>query len=139
MHSVYKNFPGGNIYRQSLKFINFTLWFLFPWFMSHQDYIYPGHQFLNRKRFYHIIINASFKSLKFVIFFSFCRQHQRRNILYLPYSPICFITIHLRHHNVHNNQVKILLPAQFQCLPPISCTCHIIPLIFRKFPDPHPD
>ena len=76
---------------------------------SPQDGLNPRHQDLGTEGLGNILVHSQFKTKELVPLLSLGRQHDDRNLRILADSPHRLITVHLRHHHVHDDQTDILV------------------------------
>ena len=107
--------------------------------MSIQNSFDSCHQFFWREWLDHIVINAQFKAKQLVIFFSTGGKHNDRNVFPLLDFLAGGKAVQSWHHNIHNNQVKILFPTEGNGFHAIFCLCHFIFFKLSIFPNDVPD
>ncbi len=73
---------------------------------SPQDRFDPRHQFVRIKRFHQVIICAQVEPFEFIAAFAFPGQHDDRSFLKSPDFFAHFPPIHLRQHNIQNDQIS---------------------------------
>ena len=77
--------------------------------------------------------------MQLVIFFSTGGKHNDRNVFPLLDFLAGGKAVQSWHHNIHNNQVKVLFPTEGNGFHAIFCLCHFIFFKLSIFPNDVPD
>ena len=75
-----------------------------------------GHQFFYVKGFGHIIVGADIQSDKTVRFIVSGRQKNNRNIIGLTDAATDLKSIHIRHHQIEDQKLRLITPEHIQRL-----------------------
>ena len=81
-------------------------------------------QLTRGKRFRHIVIRTKAQSADFVDIILLCRNHDNRNILLLAHLTADLKAIHLRQHQIQNQQIKILFDRPHKTGVPLVFNLH---------------
>ena len=99
------------------------------------DHVDTRHQFFRRKRFRHIIVHSDFETEELVILLAPGGKHQDRDILHFPDLPAGGIAVHVRHHDIHDDNVKVFLPADLYSFRSVRYADGLVPVVLRIAPD----
>ncbi|MOA32990.1 hypothetical protein D3C78_1542480 [compost metagenome] len=75
-----------------------------------------GNEHERTKRFGNIFVRPDAKACNFVDVLRFCRQHNDGNVMILSDFHTGLNPVHLRHHNVQNNQIDTVILKKLKCL-----------------------
>jgi len=81
--------------------------FLFSWSGTSQNRPHTHQQFSQLEGFGNIIIRSEFKTVNDIRFLLFCGNHNNRQIGSFPQLADKLIPVHIRHHDIEQNQVRL--------------------------------
>ena len=110
---VHKHLMGFPVNDQVSQFDHLRLFFLFPCRIqipvTAKLGFYSGHKLQRIKGFRHIIVRAGGQSHDFVQILGFGADHNHGNIIFLTNPPAHLQSVDLRHHNIQQHQINLLL------------------------------
>ena len=83
-------------------------------FISGQMSFHTGYQLTRTERLCHIIISPQTQTTDLIDIFLLGRYHDDRRILLLTDLLADFETIHIRKHQIQNDQIKIFIQSRFE-------------------------
>ena len=95
------------------------------------------HQFSRMNRFGQVIIHAGFIAFDLVINLTLGGKHENRRDRsggLVAQAAGNFIPIHIRHHDVQNDQIRLFIPSHGQCLGAIVSRSNLIALPLKHQP-----
>ena len=94
---------------------------------SAQNRLHAGYQYLGTEGFGNILIHPQIEALKLILLISFGSEHDDGDLGIIPDFPAYLPAVHLRHHNVQNDQCNVILfKKNIQRLASVSCLHHIV-------------
>ncbi len=100
----------------------------------------PHHQFLAGKRLDNIVIHADIETMDLVILFAKGTEHDKRHTgMRLLDFLDCRKAIQIRHHDIHDTQIIVVLFTLLHRLQAVFCLIRLETFIFCVFPDHVPD
>ena len=90
-------------------------------FCPAEECFHTEEQFIDINGFYHVVVNAEFKSFCLIRKSIFGSHDQNRELITAVTE--CFgqiIPVHTRHHQISDNEINIGLIQHFECLLPIE-------------------
>ena len=91
------------------------------------------HKFARRKRLDDIVVYAEFKAVNFVILFAAGRKNYYRYIGKFAYFLAGGKPVKFRHHNIHYNNVEVLVTAKLKGLKSVGSFTYLIAFKFGIF------